>query len=125
MITRITSNHSKGDQFQWVVVTEPTIDILKNITTEFNLHRLSVQDCLEPYHLPKFERHDEYSFIIIRVIDTERKVNSSDINQLTRKIAVFLGKNFLITINRVDLPFMKELREKWAKRIPRLIIYRF
>ncbi len=118
MITQITSNLSNGHQFQWIDIGDPTTDDLKKISVEFDIHEISLQDSLEPYHLPKYERQEDYVFIILRAVDSGRPPDSSDINELTRKVAIFLGKKFLITIHSSDIPFIKVLREKWAKRLP-------
>jgi magnesium transporter len=118
MITQITSNLSNGHQFQWIDIGDPTPEDLKKLSIEFDIHETSLQDSLEPYHLPKYERHEDYVFIILRAVDPSRPADSSDINELTRKVAIFLGKEFLITVHRTDIQFIKSLREKWAKRLP-------
>ncbi len=118
MITQITSNLSNGHQFQWIDIGDPTPENLEKISVEFDIHRISLQDSLEPYHLPKYERQDDYVFIILRAVDPSRPPDSCDVNEFTRKVAIFLGKEFLITIHRSDIPFMRALREKWSKRLP-------
>lgn len=118
MITQITSNLSNGHQFQWIDIGDPTPEDLEKISLEFDIHQISLQDGLEPYHLPKYERHEDYIFIILRAIDQTRPADTSDVNELTRKVAIFLGKEFLITMHRSDIPFIQSLRTKWAKRLP-------
>lgn len=117
MITQITSNPSNRHPFKWIDLVDPSAGEIAQISEEFGIHRISLNDCLEPYHLPKYEQHEDYVFIILRAVDPDRHPDVTDVNQLTRKVAVFLGKNFLLTIHRKDLPFMKSLREKWGKRL--------
>jgi len=118
MITQITSNLSNGHQFQWIDIGDPTAENLEKLSVEFDIHQTSLEDSLEPYHLPKYERQDDYIFIILRTVDPNRPPESSDVNELTRKVAIFLGKEFLITIHRSDIPFIKTLRDKWSKKLP-------
>ena len=40
----------------WVDVVEPTPAELTEIARRYGLHPTSVRDCLDPEHLPKFER---------------------------------------------------------------------
>ncbi len=117
MITQITSIPSNQNQFKWIDIGDPTPENLENISNEFGIHPLSLQDSLEPYHLPKYERNEEYVFIILRSVDPNRSKDTSDINELTRKVAIFLGKDFIITTHHSDVTFIKNLREKWTKKL--------
>lgn len=118
MITTLTTGPNTEYPFRWIDLSEPTPEELQKLSHEFGIHETSLQDSLEPYHLPKYERHDHYTFIILRSIDPLRPSASSDINELTRKTAVFMGEQFLITLHRSPLSFIQALQEKWAKRLP-------
>ena len=39
----------------------------------YGLQPISVQDCLDPEHLPKFEQFETYTFVIIRAFDEQRR----------------------------------------------------
>ncbi len=69
-----------------------------------------MQDCLDPEHFPKIEKVGSTLFMIVRCLDYEAPPDADDLLSLTRKIAFFLGKDFLITIHRGDQPFLKEAR---------------
>ena len=114
MITQVTLNHSDGSKVKWVDLHDPDQTSLKSLSAEFGIHESSLEDCMEPYHLPKYESHPDYTFIIIRVLDPERKNLTSDITQLTRKVAIFIGKDFIITIHRAKLDFIESLKTSYS-----------
>ncbi len=100
----------------WLDVVNPTPEELDGIAVKYGLHATSVLDCLDPEHLPKYERIGETSFIIARAYDELSDPSAESIQQLTRKIAAFYGDKFLITIHRKDLPFLSQLRDSHVQR---------
>ena len=101
--------------FRWVDLVLPTPEELQHISNEYDLHATTIQDCLEPEHLPKFEKLEENTFIICRAYDEACGPDADSVQELTRKIAILSGKNFLITIHRNDQPFIKSIRERWRQ----------
>ncbi len=77
--------------FKWIDLSNPSSEELQTIQTEFDLPPSSVQDCLDPVHLPKFERYKNVSFFILRIYDLDASKDADSILDLTRKIAVFVG----------------------------------
>ncbi len=96
----------------WVDAVEPTSSELTEVAHLYGLHSNSVRDCLDPEHLPKFERFPDRVFIIIRVFDTESALDCATIHQMTRKVAIFAGPDFVVTIHRKPLPFLTVLQEQ-------------
>jgi magnesium transporter len=106
---------SKED-FHWLDVVDPTSSELEEIARKYELHATSVQDCLDPEHLPKFERIGALTFIIVRAYDEACSVEADTVQELTRKIAIFSGPDFLVTIHRKDQLFFAAIRRKWCER---------
>lgn len=95
----------------WWDITDPTPEVLGGIADRFQLHRTSVQDCLDPEHFPKIEKVGDTLFMIVRCLDHGAPAGADDLLTLTRKIACFMSKDFLITIHRGDQPFLEEARK--------------
>jgi magnesium transporter len=112
MTTR-TVVHSSDPPFAWLDVVEPTRAELADIARGYGLHQMSVEDSLEPEHLPKYERIGSTTFMILRAMDAEAPRDCSTVHEMTRKVAIFCGQDFLITIHRKDQPYLIELREKY------------
>ncbi len=89
-------------KFHWVDLSHPSPEELQSITREYGLHPVMVQDTMEPAHLPKFEKTNEITFAILRVYDVDALNKADSVPSLTRKIALFIGPDFVISIHRMD-----------------------
>ncbi|MCX6187169.1 MAG: magnesium transporter CorA, partial [Bacteroidetes bacterium] len=103
------SEHS----YKWIDISGPSLDELADIASTYNLHPTAVKDCLEPEHLPKIEQLEEASFIIFRFYDKHCDKSSDTIQKLTRKMAIFYGKNYVITIHRSQTDIINQTAEKY------------
>lgn len=88
--------------FEWIDVIDPAQDELQRIAREYNLHESSVNDCLQPDHLPKFEKLENYIFIIFRMHTPEMNGEADTVQELTDKLALFVSKDTIITIRKKD-----------------------
>jgi magnesium transporter len=110
---------SKSDPaFTWVDLVHPTREELVGIARKYGLHPTSVEDSLDPEHLPKYERIGTTTFIIVRAIDASAAEDCSSLHEMTRKVAIFYGADFLITIHRAEQPFLTELIERHRHPTP-------
>ena len=109
---------SENPAFTWIDVYDPALEELLELARRYGLHETSVEDCLDPEHLPKHERIGETTFLILRVFDQQSSERAANVQQLTRKIALFLRHDLAITIHRVDLPLMQDLRKRFAGQGP-------
>lgn len=100
--------------FNWLDVNAPTPEHLKELAKQYNLPEMLMKDCLDPHHLPKYEKNDDLFFMIMRSYDAKSEHLSDNVQSLTRKIAVFYRPEFLITIHRKEHPFLTELRKDWG-----------
>lgn len=111
----ITELLSKKD-FTWIDVQEPETDDFDRLSSDFSLPYLLVQDCLRPEHLPKYEESEEGGhFLMMRSFDNDSHHHDTSVQELTRKIALFINENRLVTIHRVELPFLFSVSEKTKK----------
>jgi magnesium transporter len=91
-------------QFQWFDLIAPTSEDLDQLSEEFQIPRALLQDCLDPVKLPKYEKSYNIQFFLFRVFDKNSAPQAENVPTLTRKIAVFMGAGFLITIHRMAEP---------------------
>lgn len=109
---------SRDPAFTWLDVVHPTRDELVDIAQLYGLHSTSVEDSLDPEHLPKYERIGTVTFIIVRAMDAAATRDCSTVQEMTRKVAIFYGPDFLITIHRTEQPFLAALVEKYQIPAP-------
>ncbi|MBL7664306.1 MAG: hypothetical protein JNM93_04185 [Bacteriovoracaceae bacterium] len=104
---------TQNKNFHWLDVIGPTKDELDEIALKYNLHPTSVQDCLDPVHLPKSEKINDLGFIILRAYDENCSEEGDSFRELTRKVAIFYSDTFVITIHRKDQSYITKLKQKW------------
>jgi magnesium transporter len=109
MIQKIPLNTT---HFEWIDVEGPKDEDLLELKSKFDLPHLLVQDCLRPEHLPKFESTLQGEFLMLRGFDAKSEDDAISIQDLTRKIALFISPNRIVTIHRVKLPFLQNIQDK-------------
>ena len=109
-----TSIEILNANFKWIDITAPTEEELIKVSEKYGIHRYSMRDCMESDHLPKLELIDNFTFIISRLFFVERsKGEFHSIQELTTKLALFYNKNILITVHRLPLEFLEDLKVKF------------
>lgn len=100
MINKISDIADKG--FEWLEIIAPTEKEFEEIAAQYKLHPALVSDCMQPDHLPKFERMESYSFIIFRIFSDNDVPEADTVQELTNKIAIFFSNDFILTIHRQE-----------------------
>lgn len=106
-------------RFTWIDISGPGPGELEAIAAEYSLFPTLVADSLEPEHLPKFERIGETTFVIVRAHDQASDASATTVQAFTRKTAIFVRQEVVITIHRVDQPFLVQLRERYQQHAAR------
>lgn len=86
--------------FEWIDVTDPSDEELKEVTTNYQLHESSVKDWLQPDHLPKYEDVGSYYFIIFRMHSEQVAAEADTVTELTDKVAIFVMKDRVVTMHK-------------------------
>ncbi len=107
----------KTENFWWIDISGPSIADLEKIGKQFQLDPTTIQDCLEPEHLPKLESMGDVQFVILRSYDCDADKKSDSVQAITNKVALFVSAQFLITIHRQEQAFIHELFDKIAIEI--------
>lgn len=111
-----TVYQSAEPSFVWLDIVEPNRGDLEQIARQYGLPATAVQDCLDPEHLPKFERFDGTSFTILRAYDERCDAEADTVQALTRKVAMFWSGTFLLTIHRKEQPYLSAVMAAWRDR---------
>lgn len=111
----INAYQAPDHSFHWLDAVDPTGSELEQLYQQYDLHQITIQDFLDPKHLPKYENIENQHFIILRSFDEKSKPNANTIRDVTRKLAIFIGHDFIITLHRRELSYIKQIREQWIK----------
>ncbi len=102
----------KINGFEWIDITNPSTDELKYISQKYGLHQYTLMDCLEPDHLPKYEVLETAHFIITRMLIKGDKERLFTLQEMSTKVAIFFNDLYIITIHRLEQPFLEEIKRK-------------
>lgn len=109
----VVFDHGPGG-LRWIDVVGPTRPELLELAETHSLHATSVADCLDPEHLPKHERIDDVTFIIMRTWDEAAEPDADDLQGITRKVALFYRPGLVLTIHRKDQPILAAVRDRFS-----------
>lgn len=109
------------NNYSWIDICNPSEEEMLNLSMEYDLDYLLIQDSLERGHLPKFEKRAHYSFFILRAYTALRHQNVSTILELSNKVSFFISQNRLITIRRREFSFFQKDTEKHANAYEHLL----
>lgn len=101
-----------SDCVNWVDLSNPGEDELRQITDEYKLDWHQVKNCLLPDHLPAYEMVGTGYFIMTCWFSTPPKHHMHTFQEMTSKIAIFYSKDFIITIHNNKPPFFEEEQVK-------------
>lgn len=105
---------SSQPPFVWIDVTDPSPEELASLADEHDLNDHSVRDCLQPEHLPKYEKLGGKTFVIVRAFDTAAPADADNVQEMTRKVALFIHEGQLLTIHRKPQPYLDQLKSEAA-----------
>lgn len=98
-------------KLKWIDLIAPSREELNLLSSELNIPSRILINALDPEHLPKYELFDSTAVIYLRTIDTSKQV-ANNILDLTTKITLIIKEDIIISIHRLDHPFIEELRNE-------------
>lgn len=108
--------------FEWLDLQKPKKNELIEITEPFHLELKLLEDSLQTGHLPKIEKQDGTTFVIIRAYSVEPSHNYATVTKLTNKIAFVVTKRRLITIHQKPFGFLENLYDDEFKDPEQLML---
>lgn len=95
------------EQFVWIGLHEPSIEVMKSVQQEFNLHDLAVEDAQKAHQRPKLELYGDTVFVILRTAQESGKENVE-----FGETHFFVGKNFIVVIRHGSTVAYTEVRAR-------------
>ncbi len=104
---------AEGERALWIDVLDPTPAELRAVSQQYGISPASIQECMKPLHLPKHEVTSAATFVLVRFFDDDADVDANDVQRMTRKVALFLGNRFLVTVHRREQPFLGAISARY------------
>ena len=99
----------------WVDITQPEDTDIDLMTNVFDLHPLTIEDCIMPNARPKVEKFDNYLFLntfaLEAHLDEEEEIKTVELD-------FCLGKNFLLTVHADKMNSVTAIQGKVEKESP-------
>lgn len=103
----------------WLNLTGATKEELERLAREYNLSAEMVRDCLDPDHLPKIQRSGSVTFVMLRAFDEQSPLEATSAQAATRKLAIFWGEGFVLTVHRAPMRWLENVYSTWESRATR------
>jgi len=87
-----TCKHHAG--IAWIGLFKPSPEEFAQVTREFHLPELAVEDAIQAHQRPKLERYDDTLFVVLKAArydDTEETVEFAELH-------IFVGEDFVVTV---------------------------
>ena len=98
----------------WVDFEKPDDIEIEMLLNVFNLHPLTIEDCIMPNARPKAEHFPDYLFVVLHAIGRHSQAEEIEMMELD----IILGKNFIVTVHNAPIPSIEAAEEKVKKSSP-------
>jgi magnesium transporter len=105
-LDQISDILERGQGLLWIDVIEPTEHDIRLLAEEFAFHPLAIEDATRRHQRPKVDFYDDFLFIVFYAIELR------DGRPQPVEIALFAGKNYLVTIHDGSLPVFDETAKR-------------
>lgn len=94
----------RNNGFTWIDIVKPNRSEMKKLSERFPFHELNLEDCLSKIQIPKIDRYEDHSFVILNfpTLEKERIPRS-------RQLAAFIGSGYLVTVHEGELKPISEI----------------
>lgn len=99
----------------WLDVEQPTDDDLAMLQREFGLHPLATEDLRRPHQRPKLDEYGDQDLVVLFDATNEEGEAPADRRVRLRQVAMFLGRNFIITVHDQPVRALAEVRRRWER----------
>lgn len=114
-INEVGKSLTNPSHFVWLGLYDPSPETISAVQDEFDLHELALEDAFADHQRPKVESYgNDTLFIVVRTA----KLEDNKIRYGTT--AIFMGKNFIITIRTGASNSYTPVREHYHRRPERL-----
>lgn len=88
----------------WTNIQKPTYSDMTVLGQKYPFHRLNLEDCLSKIQIPKIDRYQDHTFVILHFPTPDKEKGF-----LFSQLAIFIGTDYLVTIHHGDLKPLEEL----------------
>ena len=107
-------NSLSQDRVNWISLEDPTdTDGILAIGKHFNFHKLALEDVIENHQNSKFEIYSNEAYIVLRVHDNNKGLETSQLN-------IFIQKNTIVTFQNGSIESINRVRDRILQKIGKI-----
>lgn len=99
---------SDNKNLAWVDLAAYAAEDLQQIAGLLELHPVAVEAALAPWQRPRIDTFADYFFLSVTLVEAEVSALKVNIGELD----IFMGRNFLVTAHKQELPFLEKVVER-------------
>jgi magnesium transporter len=103
-------------EFVWIGIANPTLEELRALQTQYDLHPLAVEDALKADQLPKIDVYGDQLFVVARTAHLDGEVIAYG------ETAMFVGHSHIISVRHVSARTHRALRDQ-LEAAPSLLMH--
>ncbi|MCL4151113.1 UNVERIFIED_CONTAM: hypothetical protein GTU68_019572 [Idotea baltica] len=84
------------------------IDLISGICEQFKIHPLTQEDIVNTFQRPKFEVHDEYLYVVMKMIYYDKETEFITVEQ----VSFILGEGYVITFQEMTEDVFGPIRDR-------------
>jgi len=119
-VADISDYVSRPDCFVWVALADPTAEELDQMTEEFGLHPLAVEDARNGHQRPKIEEYDDSLFAVLHAVEVAP--GQEDGEFAVGEVDIFAGRNYILSIRPRTMEGFTDVRAR-CEREPELLVH--
>ncbi|WP_181797383.1 magnesium/cobalt transporter CorA [Streptomyces sp. WELS2] len=102
--------------FVWIGLYEPSEEEFDQVSQEFGLHPLAVEDALKAHQRPKLEVYDDSLFMVLKPVVYEPESDTVSAGE----VMVFVGEGFVVTVRHGEGSRLAAVRQR-LEREPEML----
>lgn len=103
----------------WVEVRDPEEREIQLLAEEFGFHRLALEDVAKGRQRPKIDEYPGYYYLVLHALAAPSENGNGEV-AVTSEVDMFVGRNFLVTVYRGEVPALEEAARRWERTEPEL-----
>jgi len=103
-------------EFVWIGIADPTVEELRNLQEQYDLHPLAVEDALKADQLPKVDVYGDQLFVVARTAHLDGDAIAYG------ETAMFVGRSHIISVRHVSARTHRALRDQ-LEAAPSLLMH--
>ena len=96
----------------WVDLEDPTEEELRALSRVISVDEAALEDCLQGEQRPRIDEYPDHVFVVLY----GAMGSEPDLEFTPRKLAIFCGHRFLVTVHRESLRSVRTIRERCVRR---------